>query len=390
METVKLYYEDCHLAEFTARVVSCEESATGWRIILDRTAFYPEGGGQASDTGVLSGVKVLDVSEAGETVVHLCTEPLTVGETVEGKIDYARRFDLMQQHTGEHIISGLIHEKYGCHNTGFHMGGDVITIDFDGVVPPEDLPELERRANQAVWSDIPLKIWTPAPGELPGVIYRTKRALAWPVRIVQVPGYDSCACCGVHVARTGEIGLVKLLSSVKFRGGSRIEMLCGGRALALLSGSYEQNLLVSRAFSAKPMETGAAAERMNQLFGAQKAKIASLETQIFQTIARHCAGKGDTLIFREGLDSVLVRRLADLVSDACGGMAAVFSGSDEAGYSYCLVARSGDLRPFGKAMSAALNGRGGGKPEFQQGSVRCGAEAIFGHFQGFYTLGEFL
>ena len=386
METRKLYYEDCHMAAFTAKVLSCEPTKQGFAVILDQTAFYPEGGGQASDIGTLGGVKVIHTSEEGETVVHLCDAPLETGAEVEGIIDWDHRFDLMQQHTGEHIISGLIHAKYGHHNTGFHMGADVITIDFDGIVPPEDLAEIEAAANKAIWSDIPLKIWTPSPEELPGVFYRTKRALPWPVRIVQVPGYDSCACCGVHVERTGEVGLVKLFSSVRFRSGSRIELLCGRRALEFLSRNYEQNLLVSRAFSAKLSETGAAAEKMNELLTQQKMKISSLETDIFSTIVEQCVEKGNVLIFREGLDSVLVRKLADLAADRCGGTAAVFSGTDETVYSYCLVSRREDLRQFGKAMNVALNGRGGGKPEFQQGSVRASRQAILEHFGAFLVI----
>ena len=386
METRKLYYEDCHMAAFTAKVFSCEPVKKGFAVVLDQTAFYPEGGGQASDIGTLGGVKVLHASEEGETVVHLCDAPLETGTEVEGNIDWNHRFDLMQQHTGEHIISGLIHAKYGHHNTGFHMGADVITIDFDGIVPPEDLAEIEAAANQAIWSDIPLKIWTPSPEELPNVFYRTKRALPWPVRIVQVPGYDSCACCGVHVARTGEVGLVKLFSSVRFRSGSRIELLCGRRALEFLSRNYEQNLLVSRAFSAKLSETGAAAEKMNLLLGQQKMKISSLETHIFASIAEKCTGRGDVLIFREELDSTLVRKLADMAAEVCGGTAAVFSGSDDTGYSYCLVTRNGDLRQLGKAMNAALNGRGGGRPEFQQGSVKAARQAVLEHFYSFLVI----
>ena len=386
MDTEKLYYSDCHLAEFTGRVVSCAPSEKGWLVVLDRTAFYPEGGGQAADTGTLGGVRVSYTYEEGEQVVHVCDGPLTEGETVEGAIDWPARFDRMQQHTGEHMVSGLIHAKYGHHNTGFHMGISSITIDFDGIIPPEDLPELERLANEGVWADIPLKIRTPSPEELPTVFYRTKRALPWPVRIVQVPGYDSCACCGVHVARTGEVGLVKLLSAVRFRSGTRIEMLCGRQALEFLNMNLRENLLVSRAFSAKLSETGGAAERMNELLGAQKAKIAQLELQQFEAIAASCAGKGDVLIFREGLDSVLVRKLADLVSDTCGGIAAVFSGDDSTGYSYCLVRRDGDLRQFGKAMNAALNGRGGGKPEFQQGSVKAARQLILEHFYSFLVI----
>jgi alanyl-tRNA synthetase len=311
-------------------------------------------------------------------------QPLTVGETVQGKIDYAHRFDLMQQHTGEHIVSGIINSRYGYHNVGFHMGWESITIDFDGVIPPEELPELERLANEAVYRNIPLNIWTPSPEELPDVFYRTKRALPWPVRIVQVPGYDSCACCGLHVARTGEIGLIKLFSCVKFRNGSRIEMLCGKRAFDFLSRNYEQNRMVSGAFSAKLLETGEAAKKMNELLDAQKRRIAELETQSYRSLAAKCAGKGDILVIREGLDSVGVRKLADLIADSCGGTAAVFSGSDGEAMSYCLIRKGGDLRSFNKEMTSALDGRGGGKPECQMGTVRCTKELILQHFVSFY------
>ena len=384
MKTNKLYYADCRLSEFSAVVVDCFAGKNGFEVELDRTAFYPEGGGQAADKGTLNGIEVLHVHEDGERVLHRMHKPLTVGETVEGLVDYARRFDLMQQHTGEHIVSGIINSRYGWHNVGFHMGWDSITIDFDGVIPPEDLPELERLANEAICRNIPLKIWTPSPEELPHVFYRTKRELPWPVRIVQVPGYDSCACCGIHVERTGEIGLIKLFSCVKFRNGSRIEMLCGQRCLDFLSRSHEQNRQVSAAFSAKLMETGEAARRMNALLDEHKRRIGELETKIFSDLARRCDGRGDTLVRYEGLDSVGVRKLADLVAERCGGTAAVFSGSDEAGYSYCLICKGGDLRSFNKAMTAALNGRGGGKPEFQMGSVRCTAELILKHFVSFY------
>ncbi len=259
MKTDKLFYADTHLVEFSAVVVDCFEGKNGFEIELDQTAFYPEGGGQAADKGLLEGIEVLHVHEEGERVLHRMAQPLPIGETVEGKIDYAHRFDLMQQHTGEHIVSGIINAEYGYHNVGFHMGWDSITIDFDGVIPPEKLPEIEALANEAIYRNIPLKIWTPSPEELPGVSYRTKRELPWPVRIVNVPGCDSCACCGLHVERTGEIGLIKLFSCVRFRSGSRIEMLCGKRCLDFLSRSHEQNRLVSAAFSAKLMETGDAA-----------------------------------------------------------------------------------------------------------------------------------
>ena len=382
MKTNKLFYIDTGMREFCAAVVDCFESSKGFEVELDQTAFYPEGGGQAADRGTLNGIPVLHVREEGERVMHLLEKPLTVGETVEGIIDYDHRFDLMQQHTGEHIVSGIINSRYGWHNVGFHMGWDSITIDFDGIIPPEDLPMLERWANEAVYRNVRVKVWTPSPEQLPEVRYRTKRELPWPVRIVEVMGYDNCACCGLHVARTGEIGLIKLFSCVRFRGGSRIEMLCGKRAFDFLSRSHEQNKLVSGAFSAKILETGEAAGRMNDLLEAQKRRIGELETEIFRTIAAGCRDKGCCILFREGLDSVGVRKLADQVAEVCGGTAAVFSGAGEL-YSYCLIEKGGDLRSFNKSMTAALNGRGGGKPDCQMGTVRCAKESILQHFASF-------
>ena len=381
METRKLYYEDCHMTDFSARVVSCEQSEKGWQVVLEATAFYPEGGGQACDLGLLGGVRVLDVREKGETVVHLCDGPLPVGETVKGAIDYERRFDLMQQHSGEHIVSGIVHEWFGYHNVGFHMGADLVTIDFDGPIPAADLARIELEANRAVWANRALHIWYPSEEELPTVGYRSKRALPWPVRVVEVPGYDKCACCGTHVAMTGEIGIIKLFSCVKCHEGVRIEMACGGRALRYLTAAYEQNRQVSQAFSAKILETGEAARRMNEQLAAEKFRAAGLQKQVFASVAEGCRDAGNILRFENDLAPAQVRELCDAIGQVCGGMAAVFSGSDEAGYSYCLMERGGDLRSFNKAMTAALNGRGGGKPEYQQGSVKADRTVIEAFFR---------
>lgn len=380
METRKLYYEDSHLAQFSAGVLSCEKTEKGYEIILDATAFYPEGGGQAADTGSLGGVRVLDTQERGETVIHLCDGPLAVGAEVEGVIDYAARFHRMQQHSGEHIVSGIINRRYGFHNTGFHMGSDIITIDFDGVIPASDLPQIEAEANGAVWQNIPIRCRYPDPEELPNVYYRTKRALPWPVRIVEIPGCDSCACCGTHVTATGEIGIIKLFSAISFRGGTRMEMACGSHALKLLNMAYEQNKQVSQAFSAQISETGEAARRMNDLLARQKYRIAGLEKQIFESIAKSYVNQGDVVHFADSLDNTAVRELADAIGEVCGGTAAVFSGTDDEGYAFCLVTRTGDLRQLGKEMTRALNGRGGGKPVFQQGRVQAGKAEIEAFF----------
>ena len=382
METRKLYYEDCHLRQFTAEVLSCTETEKGFEIILSATAFYPEGGGQACDLGTLGDTRVLDVQERGETVVHLCSAALNTGSEVRGEIDWQRRFDLMQQHTGEHMVSGVIHRRYGYHNVGFHMGSEMITIDFDGVIPAEDLPAIEAEVNAGIWQDLTVRCWYPSPEELPTVGYRTKKQLPWPVRIVEVPGFDKCACCGVHTRRTGEVGLVKLFTSIGCRGGSRLEMACGQRAMDMLNHAFDQNRQVSQAFSAQITETGAAARRMNEVLEQEKLRFGTLQKKLFRFVAESYVNKGDVLHFEEGLDPVQIRELADAIADTCGGFAAVFSGTESSGYGFALVARSGDLRTLGKVMTASLNGRGGGKPMFQQGRVsaaRAAIEEFFAH-----------
>ena len=381
METRKLYYEDAHAVSCQSRVLSCAQTSKGWEITLDATVFYPEGGGQACDLGTLGNVRVLDVRERGEDIIHLCDGPLEVGETLEGKIDWQRRFDLMQQHTGEHILSGILHRRYGFHNVGFHMGSDMVTVDFDGVIPTEDLADIELEVNRAIWQNLAVKCWVPAPEERPGVVYRCKRALPWPVRIGQVPGFDSCACCGVHVKHTGEVGLVKIFSAIPCRGGTRMEMACGHRAYRLLNVAFDQNRQVSQAFSAKWQETGDAARQMNAALEAEKSRRVQLQRRIQGDICKNYVNYGNVLHFEADLDPVQVRELADGIAEVCGGTAAVFSGDDARGYSFALVTRTGDLRELGKAMTSALSGRGGGKPICQQGRVAAPEARIRAFFR---------
>ena len=381
MPTRKLYYEDCHLRQFTATVTGCTQTKKGWEVTLSATAFYPEGGGQSCDLGVLDGVNVLDVKERGEEVIHLCDAPLAEGCEVEGTIDWDRRFDLMQQHTGEHILSGLINKKYGYHNVGFHVGKQAMEIDFDGPIPMEELMELEAKANAAIWQDLRVKCWYPSQEELPTVTYRSKRELPWPVRIVQVPGFDSCACCGVHAASTGEVGIIKILGAMKFHEGIRIEMLCGRRAYGFLGQVYDQNRLVSQTFSAKVLQTGEAARRVNEQLNQEKIRAAALEKRVFAAIAGAYENAGDVAHFEEGLTSVSVRELADAIAERCGGIAAVFSGTDEAGYSMCLIGKGLDVKPLGTELTKALNGRGGGKPGSFQGSLKATRQQIETFFE---------
>ena len=366
---------------FDARVNACVQTDKGYEVVLDATAFYPEGGGQGADTGSLGSARVLDTRERGEEIIHLCDSPLELGSTVHGQIHWEQRFARMQQHSGEHMVSGILHRRYGCSNTGFHMGQERTVIDFDAVIPAEALPEIEAEANRGVWQNLPVKCWYPSPQELPQVPYRSKKALPWPVRIVEIPGYDCCACCGTHVKATGQIGIIKLFSAVPFRGGTRIEMACGGQALSYLNRVLQESIRAGHVFSAPAEGIGAAAEGFAQQLAEQKSRVVALQRRIFHSVAREYENCGNVLRFEDDLDSTALRELCDEIAQGCGGIAAVFSGTDAQGYGYCLVSRQGDLRPVGKELNAALNGRGGGKPGFQQGRVNAERAEIEAFFQ---------
>ena len=379
MSTEKLYYLDSHLREFTAAVLSCQPGKHGYDVILDRTAFYPEGGGQPGDRGVLGGVTVTDTHEKGGDVVHYCQAPLEVGSTVTGTIDWNWRFDQMQHHSGEHILSGLICAAYGYDNVGFHMGHDAVTIDFSGMIPEDDLAELERKTNEVIWRNDEVRILWPDAETLARLPYRSKKALSGEVRIVEFPGADLCACCGTHVRRTGEIGLVKILSCVKFHEGVRMEILAGRRALEYLTKTFEQNRQISGLLSAKPMETAAAAAKTLQDLNDTKYQLTQLEDKLFRQQAAQYENTGDVLLFEEGLKPDSLRRLTDAIMKVCGGRAAVFSKTAN-GFQYAMGTETGDLRAFTKDMNAKLNGRGGGKPGFVQGSVKAKKEEIEAFF----------
>ena len=369
--TEKLYYENAYIRAFRAKVISCTEGKKGWETVLDRSAFYPEGGGQPGDTGFIGGVRVIDTHEKGGDTVHYCSGPLTPGEELDCEIDFDRRFDFMQQHSGEHIVSGLLHARFECDNVGFHMGRDTVTIDFNCLISPEELRETESAANRIIWENRPINASWPDADTLAALPYRSKKALSGDVRIVECPGVDCCACCGTHVRSAGEIGLIKLLSVHPFREGVRIEMLSGKRAYDYVTNAVDQNSAVGAMLSAKAEGTAAAVKRLQEELAAASYRTVGLENRVFTAMAESYAGEGDTLIFEEGLSPDGVRRLADAVLDRCSGLCAVFSGSDEVGYKYAIGQRGGDLRALVKEMNTALHGRGGGKPFFAQGSVQC-------------------
>ena len=374
--TRKLYYEDVYLGLFEARVLECRECEKGYAVVLDQTAFYPEGGGQPADSGSLEEVPVKDVQEKDGEILHYTEEPFAAGQIVHGRIDWKHRFDLMQQHSGEHIVSGLVHEKYGYDNVGFHMGSDVITIDFSGVLTEEELLEIETEANRYIWEDRTVEINCPSPAELEMIPYRSKKELTGMVRIVTFPGADICACCGLHVTRTGEIGMVKILSVVHFREGVRVEMIAGERVLQRLQMLQEQNRRISAALSAKPEETADAVDRVQEENYRLRGQLHKMESDLFAAEAARHEGEGSVLLFREEMEADSVRKLCDAVMKTCHGCCAVFSQNPDGSYKYAMGEENGDLRSFTKEMNAALNGRGGGKPFFVQGSVKAAEEEI--------------
>ena len=380
METIKLYYEDPFLREFPATVLSCEAAGESWKVVLDQTAFYPEGGGQPADHGFLrtpaGEVPVTDVHEKDGAVIHTCAAPVEAGAVVTGALDWARRFDHMQQHSGEHIISGILCRLYRCDNVGFHLGAEAVTIDYNTDITWEQALEAERLANAAVWADREVEISYPDPEELAALEYRSKKELSGQVRIVEFPEADRCACCGTHVERAGQVGLVKVLSCQKFREGVRIELLCGARALGYLGGTYDQARAVGQRLSVKPLEIQGAVERLEDELSAAKARIAGLEQTAFAAIAAEQTGRGDVVLFQPPMRPDSLRRLADAVGKSCGGLAAVFSGEGEK-WSYALVRADGaDIAPLVKDLNQTLHGRGGGRNGFAQGSVAAGREAV--------------
>ena len=247
--TEKLFYQDSHLREFTAEVISCEAVKDRYEIETDRTAFFPEGGGQYADTGELGGVRVLGVREENGRIFHVADGPLEVGTTVSGRVDWEERFMKMQQHTGEHIVSGLVHSKFGYNNVGFHLGSEDCTMDFNGEITGEELREIELEANRAVWKNLEIQVLYPSASEAEHMEYRSKIEIEGQIRIVTVPGYDVCACCAPHVARTGEVGLIKVISFQKYKGGIRLNILCGRRAFQYFQEQTEIMNRLARRFS---------------------------------------------------------------------------------------------------------------------------------------------
>lgn len=382
MYTEKLYYKDSHMFDFSARVLDCRDTPKGPAVILDRTAFFPEGGGQQADTGSLGAVKVLDVHEKEGEILHYCDGPLMPGERVEGRLDAEQRLVRMQNHSGEHVVSGLAHKLFGCENVGFHMGEDFVTIDFDRELSREQLMEIETLANRAVREDLPVSCTFSEPEALKSLEYRSKLELTENVRIVEIPGVDRCACCAPHVERTGEIGLIKVLDWERHRGGLRLSLACGMLALRDYRVKQENISAISQALSSKRHETAAAVERLLQEQQKSKERIAALSLELARYMAEDREEtEGNICVFDSVLDEVALRELVNLLMEKCRGIAAAFSGDDRRGYRYIMGSRELDMRSLAKELNSLIEGRGGGKARMIQGSASASAAAIAAVFE---------
>lgn len=376
-DTVKLFYEDTNIREFDAAVLSCEPVKDGYQAVLDRTAFFPEGGGQYGDTGWIDGIPVTDTREKEGKIFHYIKEPLDVGRKVRGKLDWNIRFERMQQHSAEHIISGIIHSRFGYENVGFHLGADYCTMDFNGPITKEQLREIEVEANKAVFADIPVHVRYPDKDTLAQIEYRSKIEIEGQVRIVEIPGIDVCACCAPHVCSTGQIGLIKLVDMANYKGGERINMLSGIRALTDYHKKQERARAIGNILCEQEEKLVDAVEHLRQESIRQKGEIIALRRRIMKKRAEETDVSAEVVtVFDEELSGEEAREYMNLLLERGAKVCAVFAGKEETGYRYVIGSKAEDVRPLNQRLKEKFGARGGGKPEMVQGSLTGARDQI--------------
>lgn len=370
--TQKIYETDSYVQSFTARVLQCSPAPGGFAVVLDRTAFFPEGGGQPCDTGTLGGARVLAVSTDGETVTHTTDAPLPEGTEVTGCLNWAARLDAMQQHTGEHILSGTLHRLFGAENVGFHIGSPYVRMDTSLPLTAAQLAEAEAEANAAVRADTPVRCWVPDPEALARTEYRSKKALEGPVRLVEAGG-DRCACCGTHLARTGEVGLIKIISYAHYKTGMRLAVAFGQRAYDAAAACWADAEAAGRLLSAPVGTLTPALARLQAGEGALKARLAALQNTLADAYAAAAVPGAPAVLWVDGADGDGLRRVAMSIAAKTGAPCCTLAPGGQ-GLAYALAAApGGDLRETCKALNTAFQGRGGGKPAFCQGSLADGS-----------------
>ena len=381
--TQKLYEACGSLFAFDATVLSCEPAEEGhYAVVLDRTAFFPEGGGQYADTGKLGGVRVLDVQIRGERLLHYTDAPLGAGDFVRGELDADKRYVRMQHHTGEHILSGLIHRAYGYENVGFHLSDEEMTMDVSGPLSEAQLRELEVAANRVVWENHAVTAAYPDPTALAALSYRSKLELTENVRIVTIEGVDACACCAPHVARSGEVGLIRIAQSINYKGGVRLWVVCGERALRLWHTEHDALDAIARSFSASRDEALQSVLRLQKESGELRGELAQCRRELLLGRVRQAAADGERhlLLFDGGSDANAMRYAAEQGAMLCDGACAVFSSELQGSVRYVCISDHIALREISKRLHATLGGRGGGSDRMIQGSVPCDESAIRAFF----------
>ena len=371
--TIRLFDLMPEELRFEARVFSCAQAADGtFRAVLDRTAFFAEGGGQPADTGVLGGARVLDVHEQDGVITHWLDAPLTPGETVQGEVNAAVRLDHSQQHTGEHILSGLTCAAHGCRNVGFHIGKDAVTVDFSAALTGEEIRRLELRANEIVWQDVPVRCWYPEPEELETLTWRSKKELTGAVRIVAIEGADTCACCGTHVPTTGAVGQIRVLHWMNYKGGVRLTIACGGRALLAGQAMQDENQTVSRLLSAPQGALAGAVQRLLAERDSLRAQCHQLAEEAFAAAAERVRGERIRVVSAPGLPPANLRKAAGQLASGAALALVLLPGED--GLAFALSSEALDIRPLARALCTAFSGKGGGPRDMVQGRLACGSE----------------
>jgi len=376
--TEKLFYEDGYLKEFTATVLECTsyETKNGlkYKVVLDRTAFFPEEGGQYADTGMLDEIPVYDVQEKDGLIYHMTESPIEAGTQVTGQLYWEERFMKMQQHSGEHIVSGLVNARFGYDNVGFHLGSEDSTMDFNGEITKEELHEIELEANKAVAANIPVLVTYPTKEELKDIQYRSKIEIEGQVRIVTFPGYDACACCAPHVSRTGEIGLIKLTNVQRYKGGVRVTMLCGFRALADYAAKEERAKAISASLCAPDAEIHEAVEQLKMERDQLKYQISELHRQILEMKLDNYLEKNgmseQVCVFEPNIKADDMRFLMNCVLEKGAKLCTVVSEDGQGGFRYISGSKEMDVRPIAKRLNEAFEGRGGGKQDMVQGACK--------------------
>lgn len=381
INTVRLYDRDAYARVFEATVISCQEITREdrrlYEVVLDQTLFFPEEGGQSPDKGVINDIQVTDVQINNEIITHYLESAIPAGSKVMGRIDWAHRFNNMQQHSGEHVFSGIVHKKFGYDNVGFHLSDQVVTMDFNGVLTAEQVAEIEWEVNQAIAQNVEIVISYPSKDELASIKYRSKIDIEGQVRIVTVTGYDVCACCAPHVRRTGEIGGLKVMSLQNYKGGVRISILCGLRALEAFR---EKCSIVSdlTAFLTTGQENlVTTVQKLKASNQSLSSELSAAKQQLLnQKLSDIPEDQANVIIFESGIDTKIVRNVVNGLVKKHSGICGLFVGSDSEGYSYVIGSSSQDCKILANTLREKLGAKGGGSPQMIQGSVKATAADI--------------